>query len=162
LPEGVSAESPCTPFTTEECRTNYMCNEMGFCEGQPVPDGTACTPLGGCMTGGMCQHGTCVGTVAQPDNTACSYPGLEKCYTRSHCMTVGGVFSFCVLGPSKTCPPSSDPCKASYCNPQNGECFVGDRCSTYNGCETCNAGTCTPVNIGARCANPEGDFNPCT
>jgi hypothetical protein len=62
----------------------------------------------------------------------------------------------------KACPPVGDPCKQSVCNPQNGDCVVGDKCFTFSGCEVCNTGTCNPVNTGGTCKNPEGDFNPCT
>jgi hypothetical protein len=116
------------------------------------------------MTNPVCTRGVCKGTVPVADDTECNYAGLEKCYTPGHCTSIPlAGLSFCTLGTPKVCPQPSDPCKASACNGQTGECVEGDRCpGIFYGCQVCNAGICTPVNLGGPCANPEGDFNPCT
>jgi hypothetical protein len=115
------------------------------------------------MTNPACKRGVCTGTVPVADGTECTYAGLEKCYTPGSCKSIPlAGLSFCTLGTPKTCQQPADPCKRAACNPQTGNCEVGDMCFTFSGCEVCNAGTCTAVNTGGACANPEGDFNPCT
>ena len=143
--------------------TNPVC-QNGVCVGtvEALP-GTPCSQdiSGGCMTNPVCQNGICLGTVAAPTGTPCSLPGLEKCYT-SQCLSPAPGFSVCLPGTPKTCPPPSDPCKQSTCNPQTGDCIEGDKCLTFFGCEACDAGTCRAVNTGGACTNPDGDFNECT
>jgi hypothetical protein len=132
---------PCTQDTSSGgCMTNPVC-QNGVCLGTvQAPDGTACSQdiSGGCMTNPVCRGGVCLGTVAAPSGTACSIPGLEKCFT-AECLSPAPGFSFCVPGAPKMCPPSSDPCKQSVCNPQTGGCIEGDKCFTFSGCEVCDA-----------------------
>jgi hypothetical protein len=163
----VHAQS-CADVTDNECRTNFTCQD-GTCRGTAVQNGTPCshdTVSGGCMTGpSSCESGECMGTVPAPDGTECNYPQLEKCYSPGHCYSPlpGFPLSVCTLGMPKVCAAQpSDPCKLSFCNPQTGNCEVGDKCFTFSGCETCAAGVCQPANIGQPCANAEGDFNECT
>ena len=157
---------PCTPATQQECRTNFTCSAQGFCSGEPINEGQECTmeaTSGGCMTTPMCQHGVCTGTVPVPDGTECSFAAFGKCSLPGHCMKIPLTnLSFCMGATEKTCPQPSDPCKVGACNPQTGECFTGDKCFTFSGCETCNSGTCQPANIGNACTDPQGDFNECT
>jgi hypothetical protein len=156
--------SPCEPAVADDCNANFACSAEAVCRGVPVNEGMPCTndTSAGCMGPATCHNGICMGSTPAADGTACNYPGLEKCYSPGHCMSIAGVVSYCVLGQPKVCPGSTDPCKISVCNPQTGECVMGDKCYTYAGCETCNAGVCQPTNIGQPCTNADGDFNPCT
>jgi hypothetical protein len=163
----LAASIPCTLSASTECVTNPTCQANGFCRGEPANEGQPCTQeatSGGCMAEAVCKKGVCTGTVPLPDGTECNYAGLEKCYTPGHCTSIPSAgLSFCTLGTPKSCPQPTDPCKLSVCNPQTGQCVEGDRCpGVFYGCEVCNAGTCTAVNLGGPCANSEGDFNDCT
>ena len=157
---------PCDNSVSTECMGAPTCQTNGGCRGEPINEGQPCTQeatSGGCMTVAFCKHGVCTGTVPAEDGHECNLEALAKCYSPGHCKSIPGVpLSFCMFGTPKVCPLPSDPCKESACNPQNGECFEGDKCFTFYGCEVCNAGTCMPVNLGGLCANPEGDFNDCT
>ncbi len=159
---------PCT-HAPSECMANFACSALGFCTGDPINEGMTCTTSDNpCMTNPVCnKHGLCEGTVAVTDPTVeCSIAGLEKCYNPGHCMAIPNTnVSLCTGYTPKACrTPSGDPCKVEECNPQTGECITGDKCFTFSGCETCNNGTCTPVNVDPPqpCANAEGDFNECT
>jgi len=160
---------PCETDANTECTTAPTCQTDGTCSGEPANEGQPCTQeatSGGCMTNPVCKEGVCTGTVAAPNGTECHLAGFEKCSTAGQCLTVGipgFEFSFCMGATSRSCPPPpDDPCKQSFCNPQTGNCDVGDKCFTFSGCEVCNAGTCSPVNLNGPCTNPDGDFNPCT
>jgi hypothetical protein len=157
--------TPCTQ-NTDDCTTGPLTCQDGTCKGTvQIADGTTCTTdgSGGCMSA-TCQQGLCVpsfGTPPAADGTPCNVSG-NKCLVCK--VVVPGLVSACT--DLKACDPPSDPCKQSTCNPTDGSCVVGDKCFTFSGCETCNAGTgtCQPVtvNTGKQCANSEGDFNPCT
>src|SRR5215470_13154476 len=148
----------------DECMGNFTCDVNGTCKGDPINEGQPCTQNNNpCSTQAVCRRGICTGTQPSENNAPCNYAGLEKCYAPGHCMTIPNTnTSFCIQGAPKTCPPSSDPCKISVCNPADGNCVEGDKCFTFFGCETCSNGTCQIVNEGQACANPEGDFNDCT
>ena len=158
---------PCTVSANTECVTGGTCQANGTCKGEPANEGQSCiheSTSGGCMSNAFCTKGVCKGTVPAADGTDCNFPGLEKCYSPGKCRSIAGTqLSFCTLGTPKACQPPSDPCMLSACNPQTGDCIQGPKCpGVFYGCEVCSAGTCSPVNIGGACANPEGDFNPCT
>src|SRR5262249_33906095 len=108
-------------------------------------------------------NGVCAGTVPADSGTPCFFPGLEKCFAAGQCVSVPiANISFCMPGAPKACQPAGDPCQQAFCNPQTRDRGIGEKCLTFFGCETCNAGTCVPTNLGGPCTNPEGDFNPCT
>ena len=159
---------PCENSSTNECTSAPTCQTNGTCRGVPINEGQPCTQeatSSGCMTNPVCKKGVCTGTVPVADGTECNFAGLEKCYSPGHCKSIPlAGLSFCTLGTPKSCPPPSDPCTQSACNPQTGDCIEGgDKCvGSFFGCEVCDAGTCRAVNTGGPCTNPDGDFNECT
>jgi cysteine-rich repeat protein len=50
---------PCDDFN--DCTTNDTCTTFGFCQGQPVADGTSCDDGDQCTTGDTCNFGFCSG-----------------------------------------------------------------------------------------------------
>lgn len=180
-------EIPCDPIVQEECMTNYTCQTLEgitFCGGQPVQDGTPCTQgtAGECSSGPFtCQNGVCTATPVM-DGTPCTNECVQNptclhgvCFgiipaneggvcSSSKCFEGHCTFGICIPGTTSKCTQPSDPCKQAICNPTDGSCseLETDKCNTFFGCETCNAGTCQPVRIGQPCTDERGDLNSCT
>jgi cysteine-rich repeat protein len=84
----VPIDGPCDDFN--QCTTNDTCVD-GFCQGQPVTDGTSCDDFNPCSVGDSCQGGFC-------------YPGAPlDCGPCSQCE----YFQGCVAQPAFFCPSLS-------------------------------------------------------
>jgi len=107
-------------------------------------DCVACTSAAECDDKLSCTADSCTGGVCKHTATNEGLPCTEnKCVNSPKC-TAGKCD-----GAAKTCPPSSNPCKAAACNPATG-CYIknlpnGTTCSDGDPCTTkekCTSGNC--------------------
>ncbi len=156
-PDGMS----CT-HSTDGCSTGPFECMSGECKGTvPVTNGTQCDL--GC-TNATCQGGVCTPSIPPTfaeEGTPCSLSiGGSKCHV---CQALFPGVPVTACTGTKTCDSQpADPCKQNVCNDADGSCVERDKCPFVSfGCETCNAGTCEPVNVGQPCATSGGCNTVC-
>jgi len=94
----------CTPSNT--CVSSHFDATTGTCVTASLADGTSCADP--CIEGGVCMHGTCMGTAKNcDDGNAC---------TSDACGAQGCVHT----DVTASCPRPNDPCQAAYCDPVMG------------------------------------------
>ena len=143
----------------------------GTADGTPCDDGDPCTQ------GSYCASGTCTGGLqlcACKTNGDCIKPGSDACAGQPYCDLA--VFPYqCTLatGPVN-CPPTSNPCTKSGCNPANGACETlqapdGTACPSLDPCAVnpvCQGGSCKALASWCQCSKDSdcaglNDANAC-
>jgi hypothetical protein len=165
----VARAQNCDDFN--ECTGLGMCLPDGTCEeGPPLPDGTACDDSNPCTSNTSCLGGVCMGGQLAADGTPCRLID-SACFTEGQCQAPfpGVPFSLCVGSMFRTCPNDPDPCKQSFCNPENGQCESFPRCPFEGFDFQCADATCSVVNGVPTCtyrAKNEGgvcnEFEQCS
>ncbi len=165
------AQKTCPP-STDPCKVSVCDPATGDCVSENAPNDTPCEDGDLCTVGDTCQNGTCrpgspktcppstdpckvsVCVPATGDCVSENAPNDTPCEDGDPC-TLGDTCQngTCRPGSPKTCPPSTDPCKVSVCNPVTGQCEAtqnapsGTPCEDGNPCtvgDTCQNGTCRP------------------
>lgn len=135
----------------ESCRQSRFDPTLGRCVTEVLPDGAACDD-GGCVEGGWCRAGACVGTPVNCDDAnPCT---RDVCAPGVGCQHLGDA-----------CPGSDDPCLAPACDTTTGCSLTpvadGTSCGDFScaSAMVCLSGQCRAVRPpdGAPC----GTASPC-
>ncbi len=148
--------------------TDDLCNPEGGCA--YVPNHLPCDDLEPCTVGDVCSEGDCVGTQVPcdcaVDKDCAALEDGNLCNGSLFCDQAEIPYKCRVDEASVvSCPPSTDICLASVCDPVTGKCSLvpdheGAACNDGDACtigDVCNQGKCAP-GVPLACA----DNNPCT
>ena len=150
----------CIP-SGDECHEG-ACDTGGNCIASSTPgnDGVSCQGTDVCKFGTTCSAGQCVG--GQPVD--CSFADFG-CFTG----VCDPTFGFCdsvPIGVGESCPEATDACHQGICD-VSGAC-VGSPANDGGGCDdgsvctvndTCSAGTCSGIIVGAGTVYFSEDFS---
>ncbi len=124
----------CTPSAS--CVSSRFDTALGLCIESPLADGTSCSALSACITGGQCLSGRCIGQERNcNDGNACT---VDVCNAETGCEFL----------PRPPCPGDGE-CLVGVCDPAVGCTTVpaddGSTCGSLQNCkfaQVCVTGAC--------------------
>jgi Collagenase NC10 and Endostatin len=142
--EGPAGGASCSDSLDNDCdgTTDLNDSDCVNCKGNAeCDDKLSCTA-------DSCSGGVCKNTATNEGQTC----------TDNACVTTPTCVAGKCTGPTKTCPPPSNTCKAAACNPASGcytknvpdgsTCSDGDPCTTQ---EACKSGSCVDPSASSSC-----------